>query len=128
MQRPTKARAFNAGETLLLDAFLGCCSLLPIHLTAAAALGISSSAHQQVSSGQGKEQQAHHWGIDQGHTSTLRTLSAVGACLSDKGLNRLLDPTTPHHRITDANKFSFSNHNLFQGLDCYLSIQILFST
>jgi hypothetical protein len=39
--------------------------LLPIHLTAAAAaLGISSSPHQQGSSGQGKEQQALHLGLE----------------------------------------------------------------
>ena len=43
------------GDASLLDTFLGGGALLSIHLTAAAALGISSSPHQHCSSGQGKE-------------------------------------------------------------------------
>ena len=81
------------GEASLLDAFLRGCALLPIHLTAAAALGISSSPHQQSSSSQGKEQQALHLGLERSRTSTLWMLSAAGAHCRDKGLNGLLDPS-----------------------------------
>jgi len=84
-----------APTRLLLDAFLGCCALLPIHLTAAAALGIGSGSHQQGSSGQGKEQQALHLGLERSRSTTLWTLSAAGECpCHAKGLNGLLDPTT----------------------------------
>jgi hypothetical protein len=67
--------------------------LLPIHLTAAAALGISSSPHQQGSSGQSKEQQALHLGLERSLKSTLLAFPAVGDCLAAKGLNGLLDLT-----------------------------------
>jgi hypothetical protein len=53
--------------------------------------------------------------------------SAVSACLGGKALNGFLNPTTSHFRITDANKFFFSSHNLYQGLGCCPSIQIFFS-
>ena len=86
---------WGVGErTLLLDAFLGwSCAWLPIHLSAAAALGISSSPHQQGSSGQSKEKQALHLGLLWSRKRTLWTRSALGDCRGDKGLNGLLDPT-----------------------------------
>jgi hypothetical protein len=55
--------------------------------------GASSSPHQQGSSGQSKEQQALHLGLVRSRKRTLWTLSAVGDCLGDKGLNGLLDLT-----------------------------------
>jgi len=55
-------------------------------------------------------------------------LSAIGDYLGGKGLNELLDTAIPRLGITDVNKFALSSHNLCQGLDCCLSIQILYST
>ena len=91
------------------------------------AVGVGRRTLQQRRSGQGKQRQA----LDRallGLAIRGWPRSAVGACLGEKGLNQLLDSITPHHRITDANKFSFSNYNFCQELDCCLSIQILFST
>jgi len=65
--------------------------LLSIHLTAAAALGISTSPHQQGRSGQSKEEQAFHLCLKRSSTNTLWTLSASSDCLVAKGLNGLLD-------------------------------------
>jgi hypothetical protein len=62
------------------------------------------------------------------HRVKVWVLSAVGDCLGDKGLNGILDFTTPGLGITDANKFALSNYNLCQVLHCCLSTQRLFST
>ena len=50
------APAFTAVEALFLDAFVHWRALLPIHLTAAAALGVSARTHQQGPGGEGDEQ------------------------------------------------------------------------
>jgi hypothetical protein len=55
--------------------------------------GTSTRAHKQRHSGQGKKQQALHRFL-LGLESRVLTLSAVGDCLGDKGLNGLLAPTT----------------------------------
>ena len=54
--------------------------------------GTSTRAHKQRHSGQGKKQQALHRFL-LGLESRVLTLSAVGDCLGDKGLNGLLDLT-----------------------------------
>ena len=75
------------------------------------AVGVGRRAHQPYRSGQGKQRQALHR-VLLGLVIRGWPGSAVGACLGEKILRALLDPTTPALRITDANKFSFSIYNL----------------
>jgi hypothetical protein len=115
------------GEASLLDAFLRGCALLPIHLTAAAALGICSSPHQQSSSSEGKEQQALHLGLERSRTSTLWTLSAAGDHRCAKGLNGLLDPTPTHeqYRRTCLPALTSAPYLVPSGEWDYLDVDVL---